>query len=464
MLQNTRRNEDVFTANEDEDGTLTPRGNPTSPIAPPVGAPVSNEDEDDEMRIEDEIAASQTVPRDDDEHPSQPQTTPPTHTTPSPAPQGNARSAITADNLTKVANRLKIKKEKDERDNDAEAGNRGFSAKPASGYRKRHGEDALWLFNNARNDIIDLWLEIEGHKLLIQPFSSNSSDQAEATTNANTIVDVVQKLFGAEEVCCTPAPAARRSRGVAPPNIYCMYAIDKSLHDALLEQEVVNTKEITFSVYEFDQPTPTFLGSLEGLNNIASPGAIYSAERMIKSVFETDKVWTFLYDLFNSGPDYEEKDINPVAHFEAKAIIESLRAERLDVCESGAKLAPVLNLYIDVTFEGEQEWHDLRQAAKKSEYVSHLHGTGKLNLVKWKCGLCHSIDHPSGMCPFPEIPGWITQDDAPPTQKKGKNRNRGGSRTLNQEYPNESHSHGSPSRNRGAHRGRGGRGGRRGRF
>lgn len=361
--------------------------------------------------------------------------------------------------LSNVASRLRMKKEKAPKENSSTVDGREsiHSPKPPGGYAQRHGHDSLWLYNNVSSDIVDRWMHIDGYKLLVQPFSTTSHNRNFASATANEIIRVIEEIYDVTEVCCTPAPAATRPRGPnGPPYTFCVYSIDQPTHDKLLEQDVINTKDITFAVYSFVQPPPSYLGYIDKLNNIGTPKALESATQCIKNTFDKKDVYDYLYDLYKCDST-EGNDIDPLVHYQVRAIIDTLRVDRLDVCLTGGKKAPVLSLFIDVDFNSEQEWFDLVRAVKRSSFETGLHGNGIFG-EGWKCTQCHSIEHPSGMCPFDKVPGWIPRQILPPSpEKKGKNRYRGGNR-QHKDDPEPSHSENYRGGKRGAPRGRGGRG------
>jgi hypothetical protein len=48
----------------------------------------------------------------------------------------------------------------------------------------------------------------------------------------------------------------------------------------------------------------------------------------------------------------------------------------------------------------------LRDFLASRNYETLVLGRGWTRNLPLDCGFCHSADHPMGLCPFPDVPGW----------------------------------------------------------
>ncbi|KAJ7765810.1 hypothetical protein B0H14DRAFT_3510148 [Mycena olivaceomarginata] len=51
-------------------------------------------------------------------------------------------------------------------------------------------------------------------------------------------------------------------------------------------------------------------------------------------------------------------------------------------------------------------WLQLRRLFGRLSVMTALHGTARLQR-SYRCHICPSINHPTGLCPFPRLPGWL---------------------------------------------------------
>ncbi|KAK7687255.1 hypothetical protein QCA50_009760 [Cerrena zonata] len=91
---------------------------------------------------------------------------------------------------------------------------------------------------------------------------------------------------------------------------------------------------------------------------------------------------------------------------------------------------PVANLYIGSPTTDIVIWMEWQSFLRSVIFTSSFHGNGTV-MDMWKCGKCHSDDHPSGVCPFPNVEGWLTNLGGPSNNtnqnpRGGYNGNRGG--------------------------------------
>ncbi|KDQ50165.1 hypothetical protein JAAARDRAFT_51387 [Jaapia argillacea MUCL 33604] len=52
-------------------------------------------------------------------------------------------------------------------------------------------------------------------------------------------------------------------------------------------------------------------------------------------------------------------------------------------------------------------WHTIRDYLFGLSYYHSFHGLGK-GARFMTCTLCHAVGHPCGLCPFPQLPSWVT--------------------------------------------------------
>lgn len=90
-----------------------------------------------------------------------------------------------------------------------------------------------------------------------------------------------------------------------------------------------------------------------------------------------------------------------------QSFLDSVQVTRLDTRDKGNTLKPTFNIYADGSFINDvKTWVTIRAHLANRTYHSTKLGQGKTDIIPFRCGLCHGVDHPRGMCPFPDLDGW----------------------------------------------------------
>jgi hypothetical protein len=101
-------------------------------------------------------------------------------------------------------------------------------------------------------------------------------------------------------------------------------------------------------------------------------------------------------------PDKREAEAQNLRHF-----VDSMTVTRLDIKEKKNVLAPIFNVYANTQFlRNHLVWIQVRTFLANRTYATNMQGRATVRIAPFNCSLCHSTDHPRGLCPFPEVPGW----------------------------------------------------------
>lgn len=127
----------------------------------------------------------------------------------------------------------------------------------------------------------------------------------------------------------------------------------------------------------------------------------------VQSMWNTETIYQHIVDtIIETDNTYFPTATLPALHATIHHFIESIRVERLDTKISGGVLAPRYNIFSDNPPSTDPAtWAAVRLYLAELKYPSAMDGTGtKERLIP--CLICHSHTHPTGLCPFPNIPGW----------------------------------------------------------
>jgi len=80
----------------------------------------------------------------------------------------------------------------------------------------------------------------------------------------------------------------------------------------------------------------------------------------------------------------------------------------LETKHQGGYRKPKFNIYMNGNFINDTSaWSSIRSHLLERSYYSSKFGQGLNVIALHHCRLCHSVDHPRGMCPFPKLDGWM---------------------------------------------------------
>jgi hypothetical protein len=182
-----------------------------------------------------------------------------------------------------------------------------------------------------------------------------------------------------------------------------------------LARAVWSSTSITFRVTPLDLVKPNFLFQIKGFTT-----KITDLIRDLVTITWHDAITReFVASILDQIPDCERPHLTTAI----KNFIDSAYVTRLDTRDSGNVLAPCYNIYAkSALIPNDSTWSLLRMHLANRQYIVPMQGEGTTKITLFHCGLCHGIDHPRGLCLFPEVEGW----NGPKSSQSPPNRNRNG--------------------------------------
>jgi hypothetical protein len=278
-----------------------------------------------------------------------------------------------------------------------------FTPIPMGGFPHIHLAHAAQLFDYQAAKVITAWLKVPHPKLLVRVFDHDGKNPSvkgpilveRLRIAVSEIAHFVHQDDQDVKVSppCPEAPAEDTNH----PLSFLIYNISKETQTLILNQRVWSSTEITFAAHQFRvNSPPLLLFCLHGFSttdNATIRSAIYE-------VWTEDVTRWDICDILSEGDIPEDK-----VHAASWDFIKSLWIEHLDFKVSGGILLPRYNVFAVSPTNIPAVWTKLRAYLHSLTYPSELEGTGTaVNFMP--CPLCHSIAHPQGLCPFPNIPLW----------------------------------------------------------
>ncbi|KAI9463395.1 hypothetical protein F5148DRAFT_1150290 [Russula earlei] len=241
------------------------------------------------------------------------------------------------------------------------------------------------------------WVQRPGGKLLAIPFDNEAQNINAHHMIKSKIFTAATEITKADNIGIsgpTPSKDARRS-----PTSFLIYNLTEAQRDTLLQHGVWSSSDITFRVTSLYPPCPDFLFTIRGFTT----HIIEEVQITVLEVWTDNVTRDFIHNTINS---FEPPDRPDVAS-SIQQFLNAVRISYLELKSSGGNLSPHFNVYSSGHLIAQDDlWFTLRDFLASRTYTTSLQGDGDNVTTPFHCGVCHGVDHPRGLCPFPGIKGW----------------------------------------------------------
>jgi len=283
-----------------------------------------------------------------------------------------------------------------------------FTPLPPGGFPPTHRSLPAEFLVNLHPDTMKAWRILPQPKFFVRFFDY---DRKDGTSKHLGLVAKLQKSLEiiASHVGAPKAkpkislPSAPAVTGAAWPTTFLVYKTSLELCNAVLSQRVWSVPQVTFEAYPFESNIiPSIILCLAGYicpdedTVVVSVSAAWVQSPALNELAEI----LMKYDPVFSGMGALLRARNAIQSMAA-----SVRSEPLDFKTPGGNPSPRWNIYVTSPTSHIFAWSKIQAHVFKMTYPSILSGTATTRQL-FSCAICHSFNHPQGLCPFPDIPGW----------------------------------------------------------
>ncbi|KAH9848644.1 hypothetical protein C2E23DRAFT_862489 [Lenzites betulinus] len=274
-----------------------------------------------------------------------------------------------------------------------------FTPTPCGGFPEVAWQDPEALFYGLpRSRMVAMLDHATGTRLALQVFNLGFPQPAEIRSITNAIIGALQAITGELEILVVPPERdiGGDDRG-APPVTWLVLGFSEETRRRLLARGVWSCFTITFLVYDAKIRIPRLLGTVGGFAHDHN-NSIFAA---VRAVLGGPRVLPHILQLVATNPAF----VGTRPEAAARAILNSLQV-RVSLLQNGNLIAAI---FIDSPTQSVGRWRDWRNVIVGLPFPSPLNSTGRFRRPA-ACAGCHGADHPTHLCPFPDVPGW----NAPP--------------------------------------------------
>ena len=249
-------------------------------------------------------------------------------------------------------------------------------------------------------DCISEWETITGEKLLAIPFNNGGGTLDWQSVTAERILTAVAEITKVQEVdIAMPKANETAKKARCSPSTFLIHGLQKEQADTLLECRIWSLQAITFQATCFAPNCPDYLFTLKGFVTLT----IRNIYPIVKQVWDSEEARNYIETLVNAITPTQRGEVE----VEICSLLASMNILCLDTKEAGNTLTPQFNVYADSSKMSLNEvWTRLRTHYANRTFSSTMLGLGIVEQSPFSCTLCHGVDHPWGLCPFPDTPDW----------------------------------------------------------
>lgn len=248
--------------------------------------------------------------------------------------------------------------------------------------------------------VLDAWFNNEGMKALLIPFEDQARDQDLQSDVGYKLLTAVEEITASPIVAIAPpVQSSTVTKFKQIPITFLASHLTDAEYETLLSRHVWSSEAITFCIIPTDPPCPDFFFTIRGLATLDENRIL----GMVYQVWNDNESRLYIANQVLKAPaENGEKIRLTLTH-----LIQSLRITLLKIRNKNRALTPHFNIYVDgMSTTNEELWINLHTYLANREYILPLQGKAKVIKAPFNCGACHGVDHPRGLCTFPQIKGW----------------------------------------------------------
>ena len=282
---------------------------------------------------------------------------------------------------------------------------KGISRNPLDKYTQGkmpevHLADPTSMLNFIDINLVLEWEDYDNGKLLAIPFGNEAEKATHHSRIAEKLLTATAEITQSDNIgISTPVPSEEAISNGDTPTSFLIYNLSADEINTLMQRGVWSSRAITFQVVELHPPRPDFLFTIKGFNTRDDTGIL----NMVKATLQSNSAQNLVDDI----TEFFTENCQPEIRNNIQDFLNSVYIKRLNYKSKGRVELPRFNVYAKAKFIPDDDvWFYLRETLSKLPYGSPMQGRGITEIAPSTCGICHGVDHPSGLCEFQELEGW----------------------------------------------------------
>ena len=241
-------------------------------------------------------------------------------------------------------------------------------------------------------------------------------------------LDIIASHVGTPKTMLKASPpSAPTLPNASPPTAFLVYGVSQHLSDIILAQRIWSVPQVTFEAFPYEcNVIPSIILCLAGF---ICPDETTVANSVTTAWLQSSPKEQMVDILLTYDPNFSGEGARLWAQNAIQSMAISACSEPLDFRAPGGGPAPRWNIYVTSPTSHIFTWSKIQLLVYQMTYPSILSGTGSTHKL-FSCTICHSFNHPRGLCSFPGIQGWngpqhLEHPNDFPMRGRGRGRERG---------------------------------------
>ncbi|KAF7351517.1 hypothetical protein MSAN_01584100 [Mycena sanguinolenta] len=210
-----------------------------------------------------------------------------------------------------------------------------------------------------------------------------------------TISDFINYDKALIQIGTPPVPESGPS-----PVLWLIAGLPAHLVQTVLTQQVIAMETITLYPIPYNIRIGGFVGTFVGFTLPETQAGADTACNLITSAIRTDAT---IAQYVQNHRDAFGPQVSAAQAWEI--FIHSMHVWSISININGV-LATVWQLFVNSPTLDYPAWLQLIHLCGRINVMTALHGTARLQ-CSYHCCICPSVAHPTGLCPFPSLHGWV---------------------------------------------------------
>ncbi|KAJ7693071.1 hypothetical protein B0H17DRAFT_1132775 [Mycena rosella] len=251
------------------------------------------------------------------------------------------------------------------------------------------------LLHGVPPDLTRMYEDVAGHKFFIVVSGGNG---AVMRTHG-----LIRQALG-DRVNIDPTSFTLGTPPTAPngtsPALWLIADIPPQLAQALIDDQVISSSNITLFPIPYDMPVIGYIGVFAGFTLPNTHAGANAARDLLRTaIAANNEIAQFMQthrDAFGPQVSAEEAWAAFLASIVVRGIVLLINDTN----------TVTWRLHVNPPTNVRDFWTQLRRLFGKLNIMTALYGTARLQRA-FRCHICPSIDHPTPLCPLPGTPGWL---------------------------------------------------------
>ncbi|KAJ7245836.1 hypothetical protein C8J57DRAFT_1476377 [Mycena rebaudengoi] len=184
------------------------------------------------------------------------------------------------------------------------------------------------------------------------------------------------------------------------PSLWLAADIPNHLAQAIVDNRIISSTSTTLFPLPYDMPVIGFVGVFAGFTLPNTDAGADAARDLIRAAIANNSEIAQFVQTHRDAFGPQVSAVEAWTTFLASVTVRGI------VLLANDTNTVAWRLHVNPPTNNRESWGELRRLFSKVQIMTARYGMARLQRA-FRCRICPSIDHPTPLCPLPDIPGWL---------------------------------------------------------